>query len=921
MMGNFWKELIQRAKHFGQRSQFDAELDDEIQFHIETRAEELQTEGLSRAEAFNQARREFGSRARMAEDTRAAWRFQWLEDFWRDLAYTARSFRASPGFATVAILSLAIGVGANCVMFSFVEAMLLRLPRVPSPRQVVAVISKALESNAPQASYPDYRDLRELTSSFAGMTAFSGVTVGFAPRPGMEPRIKEGKLVTGNFFDVLGVGPEVGRGFLAEEDRVPGNANVAILSHACWETDFGSDPSVIGKQARINGSDFTIIGILPKRFTDIDDDLDDARPDFYIPLRASARMGRGADDLRDRGIRNLAILARLKPGVPAATARAEVATIGATLEKRYPDTNKNRGMTVQTIREYRGADHANILTAMLMTLAGAVLLVACANVAGLLIGRGPARAKEIAMRLAIGAGRARLIRQLLTESFLLAVAGGVAGIAIGYIPIAIARQIQLPGNPPQSLDFQLNGDVLLFSMAVALLSVFLFGMIPAFQATRRDLVAAMNGTGAATRHYGRLRRILRGRNFLVAGQVAIALLLMTVSSLLYVGVYRTLAASFQNPGFQVDHLLATDFEISITHYKGAAQTHFLDQLVERVRNLNDVQSATLTYQGIAEVRPENAAKPDDVPTSGVWGDEDFFDALGIPILKGRAFRKGDTGHAPAVAIVNEVLARHHWPGQDAVGKQLRVSGDTAGDTAQWVEVVGVVKINNYHAFGVPPQDIVFLPYTPPPKPHDVSLLVRAAREPFQLVEPMRKIIRELDPDQAVPTAETWQHAYGVFTYMLQLGTSIIGAMGVLGLMLALVGLYGLVMFEVNSRTREIGIRMALGARQSTVVNMVLRQGVVLAVCGVAAGVGLNWGVVRVLMSFLGKNPPGPPSPETPPPAPNEGNSISVHLGTDTFGDHGFYVLVLAVFVITLVAAYIPARRASRVDPNVALRCE
>jgi len=911
-----WSEFYRRVLHFGRRSRFDRELQEEIEFHIETRAEELQGEGMPRTEALRRAQREFGSRSRMSEDTRAAWRFQWIEDFWRDLIYAVRSFCASPGFAFVAVLSLGIGVGANCVMFSIVEEALLRLPRVPRPTEVVAIVSKSAESNAHGVSYPEYKDMRDLTTSFQGLVAYSGINVGFASRPGMEPRVKEGKLVSGNFFDVLGVGPEIGRSFLADEDRIPGRDNVVVISHACWEAEFGSDASILGKRARINGNDFTIIGVLPARFSDIDDDLDDSRPDFYIPLRASVQMGWDSDALEKRDLRNLTVLGRLKPGIPLMRARAEAATIGATLQRQYPATNKNRSLTVQTVRQYRGAAFGNVLSWMLMTLAGAVLLVACANVAGLLTGRAPSRAKEMAMRLAIGAGRARLIRQLLTESMLLATAGAAAGVAIGYIPIAIARQIQVPGDPPQSIPIDLDGEVLLFTIGVALLSVLLFGLMPAFQATRGNLAGAMKGAAAAPRHHGVLRKILRGRNFLVAGQVAIALLLLTVSSLIYAGVYKTLSSSFQNPGFRADHLLGMEFEASIMHSKGAAAGRFFDALVQRVRRANEVQGATLTYQGIERVRPENARKPGDTPTSGVWCDEGFYDTLGIPMLKGRPFRKSDMGHTATVAIVNDVLARHHWPGQNAIGKQLRVGGDKG----QLVQVVGIVKLNNYRAFGVPPQDIIFLPYVAPSAPHDISLAIRTAQDPFRLVEPTRRIIRDLDPDQPIPTAETWQHVYGIFTSMLRLGTSIIASMGVLGLSLALAGLYGLVMFEVNSRTREIGIRMALGARQNAVICMVLRQGLVLAACGVATGVGLNYGVARLLAAFFGNNAAsGSAQPQ--PPAPNGGTQINFSVGTASFGDYGFLVLVLAVFVITLLAAYLPARRASRVDPNVALRCE
>ncbi len=910
-------EILRRVGHFGRRSQFDQELDDEIQFHIATRAEELEREGVPPAEALERARREFGPRARMSEDTRAAWQFQWLEDLWQDLSYAVRSFAQNPGFTAVAVLSLGIGVGANTVMFSMVEALLLRMPRVPRPSQVVAVISTALESKAPQISYPDYADLRDRSTSFEGIAGFVDVTTGFAARAGLEPRVKDGKLVTGNFFEVLEIGPEIGRAFLPEEDRVPGKDTVVILSHQCWQEDFGSDRSVIGRQARINGIDFTIIGVLPARFSDVDDDLDEDRPAFYVPLQASPRMGNEAGGLQNRSLRNLMLLARLKPGVPVARARAEVSTIGANLQTEYPATNQNRTLTVQSLREFRGTGGGNVAGTMVMTLAGAVLLVACLNVAGLLTSRGPARAREIALRLAIGAGRARLIRQLLTENLLLAFAGGIAGIGIGYIPIAIARQIQLPGDPPQSVPFELNGSVLLFSMGVALVSVILFGLMPAFQTTRADLVAAMNGSSGVERRRGLIRRLLRGRNLLVTAQVAISLLLMTVSSMLYVGVYKKMLSSFENPGFKVDHLLAMDFEPAIIHYKGAAATQLFNQLMERVRSLNGVQAATLVYQGIEPVRPEGSAKTGDVPTSGVWADDGFFDTMGIPVLKGRSFVKADLGHAPAVVIVNEVLARHDWPNDNPVGKQLRIGGEKG----QFVEVVGVAKIDNYFSFGVPPMDIIFLPYESAASKRPLRFLIRSTRDPSVLVEPLRKTIRELDPDQAVPTAAVVQDLFGIFTRMLMLSTHTIGAMGVLGLSLALVGLYGLLMFDVNSRTREIGIRMALGARQSSVVGMVLRQGILLAACGVGAGVALNEGIVKVLMSIFGLHdqtgsPAAPAAPKV-----NDGTQIEFQAGTETFGHHGFLALVVAVFAVTVLAAYIPARRASRVDPNVALRCE
>jgi putative ABC transport system permease protein len=916
-----WNEMLKRAGHLLRRSQFDRELNEEIQFHIQTRAEELEREGASPAEALERARREFGPRARMSEDSRAAWQIQWLEDLWRDLVYAARAFAKAPGFTAVAVLSLGIGVGANCAMFSLVEGTLLRLPRVPHPLEIVTLTSTAKDSNAPAISYPDYRDLRDRATSFQGIAAFTGVSAGFAARPGVEPRIKDGKLVTGNFFDVLQVGSDFGRTFLPEEDRVPGKDAVVVLSDLCWKQDFSADPDVLGKKARINGIDFTIIGVLPARFTDVDDDFDEDRPSFYLPMRIAPELEGNPNLLEDRSHRNLRVLGRLKPEVPAARARAEVAAIASSLQTQYPKTNRDRGIVVRNLLQFRLAGPGSALGWMLMTLAGAVLLVACANIAGLLTSRAPSRAREMAMRLAIGAGRPRLIRQLLTESLLLALGGAMVGVALGYIPIALARRIQLPGNPPPALPFELNGAVLAFSVAVALFSVILFGLAPAFRATRADLMAVMTGSAAFAGRRGFLGKMLRGRNLLVTAQVAISLFLLTISSSLYLAFYNKLLSSFQNPGFQVDHLLVMDFDHSMVHYKGAAADQFFTQLLDRVRSSAGVNGVSLQYQGIAPIRPEGAPKPEDVPTSAVWTDQGFFQTLAIPILKGRPFQPSDLTDTSNVAIVNDVLARRYWPNQEAIGKQIRLNDANP----RWVNVVGVAKINDYMAFGSPPMDIIFLPYGRLTRDQDLRLQVQSSGDPSGLIEPIRKTIRSLDSDQAVPQAESWQNIFGIFARLFSLTTHTIGSMGILGMALALVGLYGLISSEVSTRTREIAIRMAVGARQSSVMAMVLRQGIALAIFGIGAGLGLNEGIVRVIAAVFG--PTGGPNGASaggnaaPPPAPNGGTSVGLQAGSDDFGHHGFAALVLAVFVITIVAAWIPARRAARVDPNVALRHE
>lgn len=908
-----WKEILRRVVYLGRRAKFDQELDQEIRFHIEARAEELEREGVPPTEALQRARREFGPRARVGEDARAAWQLQWIEDVWRDLHYAARAFLRNPGFAAVAVLSLAAGVGANCAMFSIADAILLRPLHVPRASEVVVVASTARDSNGSTVSYPDYTDVRDRVTTFAGLAASLGQSAGVSARAGLLPRSRDGLLVTGNYFAVLGVKPELGRDFLAEETTVPGRDAVVILGHACWERDFASDPGILGKDARINGIEFTIVGVIPATFTDVDDD----QPAFFLPLPAGSLMGVEANVLQDRTIRKLTVTGRLKPGAALSQVRAEVGTIAAGLEKQYPEANRNRSLLVQTVLQYRGTGGGASAGLFLMTLAGAVLLVACANVAGLLTSRAPARAREIAMRRAIGAGRPRLIRQLLTESLLLAVAGGVAGVGFGYIPILLAKQIKIPFDSDlQPIPVELNERVLLFSIGVALLSVVFFGLIPAFQATRADLMSVMKGSGELAPQRHRLWKMLRGRNLLVVGQVALSVVLLTISGVLYKSVDRSVFASIKNPGFDVDHLVGTQFDSATMHPKGARAEQFLGQFEERMRSTRGVSAVALAEREIVAIRPEASnsqatASHEDVKTSAVWTDEGFFDALKIPILKGRGFRKSDVGHAPEVAVVNEVLARHYWSGQEAVGNRVRLG------SGQWVEVVGVAHIDDFMAFGMPPMDVIFLPYEKPSTQRPVMAYVRAGGDPNALVEPMRRVVHDLDPDQVDPDPGTLQSFLVPVEKLVRLGTDTVASMGVLGLGLSLVGLYGLIAFEVNSRTREIGIRMALGARSRSIVNLVLLQGIVLAVCGTAAGLGLNAGIVRLLAALLGSgNQPANGAPATP--TPSDGNQIQLQAHSE---DIPYIALGLAVLAVTILSAYLPARRAARVDPNVALRAE
>ena len=460
----------------------------------------------------------------------------WLERLWQDVRYGCRLLARSPGFASIAVVSLAIGIGANCAIFSFADALLLRPLPVARPGEVFTVGStttiEAFGVSALNSSYRDYVDIRDRARSFDGLAAFTYVTAGFATRPAAVPQLKMGMLVSGNLFGVMGVEPSLGRAFRAEENRVPGRDAVVVLGHSLWEREFGSDPAILGRRVDIDGHPFTVVGVAPSEFTGLDQFV---RTDFFVPLMMSPQLltDPKAASLEARDVRNLTLKGRLAPGVSQAAAQAELATVGADLARAYPATNKNQRLAVRTELQSRMAEDPPdaTLIAMLATLALAVLVVACANVAGLLTSRAPVRAREMALRLAIGAGRARLVFQLIIESLLIAVAGGIAGLGVGYAGMTLFRQVQLPTDLPIGLSFQMDHRALVFSLIVAVASAVLFGLSPAIQATRADLTSIMKAGDAVAP--GRRRRW--GRAVLVGGQVAVSVVLLVVALFMYRG--------------------------------------------------------------------------------------------------------------------------------------------------------------------------------------------------------------------------------------------------------------------------------------------------------------------------------------------------------------------------------------------------
>jgi putative ABC transport system permease protein len=811
----------------------------------------------------------------------------------KEIRQAIRLLLNNPGFTAIAALSLALGIGANSAIFSLADAILLRPLPIPQPSHVLNLRTATPSTPLDGVSFPEYRDIRDKNQSLAGLVAFQFTTVGFAATPKALPQMRMGQMVSDNFFKVLDVQPALGRAFLADEGKVPGRDAIAILSYHFWETEFGRDPSAIGRTVRMNGINFTIVGVMPPDFTGIDQWV---RPYFYVPLSMAPRLITSDPNvLEQRDNRMFNAKGRLKPGVSRETAQAELTGIGKNLEKAYPEANRNRSVLLRTEFEDRVQQDPSdsYLVMMLMALVGLVLIIACANVANLLLARSQARSREIAIRLAIGAGRLRLLRQLLIESLLLAMSGCVLGLGFAYAGIRFLQTLKVPTDIPVVIAPQLDQRVLLYSLIAAVLSALVFGIAPAWQALKTDLVPALRSAGLTAS----ARRRTIGRNALVVSQVALSLVLLVATGMLLDGFRKVLV---MNPGYRIDHIMTMDFDTSLVPASEA--THeFYRNLIDRARALPGVKSATLSFvvplapnQSNQTVIPEGFQFPKGQESAQVLQnaiDERYFDVMQTPILRGRAFTTNDKADSTRVAIVNEEFAKKYWPNQDAVGKKIRLE-DAKGPQFQ---IVGVAKTAKYIFVAEPPQPFVYFPFTQHPQT-SMSILVETYGDPAAITAPIREVVRSLNPDQPIYNARTLanfydQRAIAVFLMILQL----VAAMGTLGLALAVVGLYGLIAYSVSRRTQEIGIRMALGAQRSDVAALILRQGFVLAIIGIAIGFAASIAVRGILAQGL--------------------------IGLGTLSPAVLAIVPVGLLLVTMAACYLPAHRASQIDPLRALRWE
>ncbi|HEX5474001.1 MAG TPA: ABC transporter permease [Vicinamibacterales bacterium] len=890
------REWLDRLRGTFHPSRRDDDLEQELRLHAELAAEDARRRGHSPEHASRVAAVRAGGLAASMERLRDQRGLPWLDDASRDLRHAVRLLRRNPIFTGVAVLSLALGIGANAAIFSLADVLLLRPLPIRDPGSVMTVSTDAPEEGRLDArlSYPNYRDLRQATRTFSGLAAYDIGTFSFARS---RQSVRDGymaMLVSDNFFEVLGVQPALGRSFTADEGRIPGRGTAVVLSHDFWNDALAADPSVLGSVVWINGIPFHVVGVTPASFTGPEPPV---RPAFYLPVVMAQRLDPARENpLENRKARVFRVKGRLARGVSQARAQAEFTTIWSALQRQYPDADRRRVAVVRTELQDRAREDPDdaMLLSLLGGLAGLVLIIACANVANLMLGRARGRSREIAVRLALGVSRSRLLRQLLTESLLLALAGLALGLAFAFGGIRFLQTI--PVQNQIVIRPELDHRVLLFGVLAAIVSALVFGIAPARQSLETELVPALKTStvGEAVRN----RTI--GRNILVTVQVALSMVLLVAMGMLFGGVRRMVV---QAPGFRTDHLLVMSFDTSAVR-DTPAQTHaFYRDVVNRAAALPGVVSASLAsvmpfevgVQYAPAVIPEGYRFPPgqgSVSTLTAVVGERYFSTMAIAMLRGRPFSEADTAGAAGVAIVNEQFAKTYWPDRDPIGKRLRL----AESGSPWLEVIGVTKTAKYWSTAERPTPFFYLPFAQHEKTAMRLLVETRSTDPTSLAAPLRGIVRDIDVRQPIFDTESYSRMYRdrAITVPLML-MQMVGTIALLGLALALAGLYGLVAYSVARRTREIGIRMAIGAARADVLRMVLRQGLVLSLAGILVGSAATVFAAPLIAANL----QGLAAPST-----------------------AVYVLVpLALICLTMGASYVPARRASRVDPLVALRDE
>ncbi len=877
------KQLFLRRRIYG-------DLSDEIQAHLEEKIEELVARGMPRTEAAAAARREFGNVTLTREVSREVWRWPSIENLLADVGYGLRMLRKSPGSTAAVVMALALGIGMNTTVFSFVNALLLRPPRrVEAPNKLVELwlhnrVASGIQGFLP-LTYPDYVYYRDHNQSFTGMLAFDGDPLSVIWNRFGEGQVVQGQLVSGNFFSLLGVNAFLGRTFLPEDDQT---GNLVVLGHSFWQQRLGSDPQVVGKSLLLNGTNFNVIGVAPSGFAGL---LVAIEPDFWAPVTMVERITRDSGRLTSRQANWLLAVGRLKPGVDATRARAEMNRLSRVIEQDHPDTNKNLDATLFPAAlvpgPYRG--YVGAFTGLLMAVFALVLLIACVNAASLLLARATGRAREMAIRSALGAGRGRLIRQMLVESTLLSGLAGSAGLVLAYwtAPLLLALK---PASLPITLSIPLDWRVLAFTASVSLFTGVAFGLTPALRGAKAQVAPILKDEAQSASY-----RKSRLRSFLMIGEIATCVVLLVGATLC---VRSLVNASSIDPGFDTQQVAVAALDPGSLGYSEAQVRGFYEQLSQHIGALPGVFSTSFvnhlplgsaSEQSSAIEGNRSAAGQNGVPVDVLRVAPGYFETMGIPVLRGRDFipeeSKSSNQASIGAAIINDAMAQKLWPNQDPVGRRIRLGEDTG------LEIIGVVKTGKYRTLGEEPIPLVYLPRLPSRR----TLVVHTSGDPTALLDTIRREIQTVDPNIAATDLETMQQYMTLPLFPARTTGLLLGASGILALLLTCIGLFGVISYIVSQRTHEIGVRMALGARRADVLKLVFGHGFAVTSIGLAVGLAAAFGVTRFLSSLLYGIRPNDPV-----------TLLGVSLG---------------LALVALLACYLPARRAMRVDPMVALRYE
>jgi putative ABC transport system permease protein len=815
-----------------------------------------------------------------------------MESLFKDISYGARSLLKRPGFSAVAVLTLALGIGANTAIFSVVNATLLRPLPFKDPERVAMVwgfLQKmAQTTDKLPVSAPNFIELKKQNQSFSDMAAFR--SWGWQMTGGGQPELLRGARVTSDFFKAVGANPILGRSFTAEED-LPSRAPVAVISHALWQRHFGGDQNVIGKTLTLTGQTVMVVGVMPAGFqfpggANMIPGLQFAREnDVWMPLAFT-------DEERSReGNLNLALIGRVKPGVSFSQAETELRT----LEQNTALGKIGFTVNVLALHQQMVGKIRKLLLVLLATVAF-VLLIACANIANLLLARATSRKKEIAIRAALGAGRIRLIRQLLTESLLLSLAGGALGLALAVWGNSLLISL-IPKDIPRISEVGLDGRILVFTILVSFMTGIVFGLAPALQASKLDLNESLKDGLRGTTAGSRQNRL---RSLLVVSEVALALVLLIGATLLIRSFVSLLEVK---PGFNPTNLLTMDIQLPseapAKYAKDEARTDFFERLIERVKTVPGVENAgavvslplTGAFESTDLILPgqeslSDAQRPEADYTTVT---ADYFRTMQIPMLQGRQFTLQDRAGSPGVIIVNDILARRCWPGESPIGKRF-----TVGFEKESREIIGVVGSIKQTTLDAEARPAMYMPHLQSPSP-GMTVLVRTTGNPSAVATAVRDAVWAIDRDVPVTHIQTMDQVFGASVAQPKFSMLMLGLFAALALLLSAVGIYGVMAYSVSRRAHEIGVRMALGARTGQVMKLVLKEGMSLALLGIAIGLLGAFAITRVMASFL--------------------------FGVGAKDPLTFIGVSALLAVVALVACYIPARRATRVDPLVALRYE